>query len=161
VHEQGRVVTVRDGTVDVHMEVSAGCGGCTLCSQGAGGETVMHEVRDPFGTTVGDLVDVVIPDTVQSRAAIAVFVVPVLALMGGYLAGFLLSRWAGWGSESPAIVLALASAVIAIVGIRVAERRLAHDERYAPRVNAIIARSHQAPQAPTAMPSNPQGGIRT
>ena len=160
-HEQGRVVTVRDGSVDVHMEVSAGCGGCTLCSQGAGGETVMDEVRDPFGATVGDVVDVLIPDTIQSRAAIAVFVVPVLALLGGYLAGFLLSGWAGWGSESPSIVLALGAAIIAILGIRSAERRLAHDERYSPRVNAIIARSHEEPPALTATPSIPQGGIRT
>jgi len=66
--ERGKVITVREGSVDVLMQPSAGCGGCTLCSRNEGGETVMHDVADALGSTVGDVVDVVIPDAVRSRA---------------------------------------------------------------------------------------------
>lgn len=138
--ERGKVITVRDGSVDVLMQVSAGCGGCTLCSREEGGETVMHDVADALGSTVGDVVDVVIPDTIRSRAAAAVFLVPVFSLLAGYLAGFLLGPWAGLEPETAGVVGALVSATIAMLGIRNAERRLAGDAAFAPKVGAIISR---------------------
>ncbi len=144
-HEQGIVITVRDGTVDVRMQVSAACGGCSVCSQGSGGETVMHDVRDEFGATVGDEVKVVIPDTIRSRAAIAVFVVPVLALLLGYLAGFLLGEGLGLNPEITGLIGGLASANIALLGIRAAERRLQRNARFSPRVSAIISRGRERP----------------
>jgi sigma-E factor negative regulatory protein RseC len=143
VDEQGTVITVRDGAVDVRMEVSAACGGCSVCSQGAGGETVMHDVRDPLGVTVGDVVKVVIPDTIRSRAAVAVFVVPVLSLLLGYLAGFLLGEWLGMNPDVTGLIGGLASANIAVIGIRAAERRLQRNARFSPRVSAIIARGRE------------------
>lgn len=139
------VITVRDGTVDVRMQVTAACGGCSVCSQGSGGETVMHGVRDELGATVGDEVKVVIPDTIRSRAAIAVFVVPVLALLLGYLAGFLLGEGLGLNPEITGLIGGLASANIAVLGIRAAERRLQRNARFSPRVSAIISRGRERP----------------
>lgn len=146
-HEHGRVITVRDGAVDVRMEVSAACGGCSVCSQGSGGETIMHNVRDPLGATVGDEVEVVIPDTIRGRAAIAVFVAPVLALLLGYLAGFLLGTWLSLNPDITGLVVALLSANVAFIGVRLADRRLSRNARFSPRVNAIIARGHEPPGA--------------
>ncbi|MDZ4179529.1 MAG: SoxR reducing system RseC family protein [Coriobacteriia bacterium] len=141
-HERGRVITVREGSVDVKMEVSSSCAGCSVCSRAGNGETVMQDVRDPLGATVGDSVDVLIPDTVRARAATAVFVVPVLCLLFGYLAGFLLGRWIGIAPDISGLVAALIAANIAVIGIRLAERKLSSSERYMPKVNAIIARGH-------------------
>jgi positive regulator of sigma E activity len=138
--ERGKVITVREGSVDVLMQPSAGCGGCTLCSRNEGGETVMHDVADALGSTVGDVVDVVIPDAVRSRAAFAVFLVPVVSLLAGYLAGSLLGPWAGLERETAGVVGALLSATIAMLGIRSAEHRLAGDAAFAPKVGAIISR---------------------
>jgi positive regulator of sigma E activity len=145
VHEHGKVITVRDGSVDVRMEVSAACGGCSICSQRGGGETVMHDVRDTLGATVGDEVEVVIPDTIRSRAAVAVFVVPVAAMLLGYLAGFLLGKWLDFDPDVAGLVGGLASANIALIGVRAAERTLAGNEAFTPRVDAIISRgrSHE------------------
>lgn len=140
--EQGRVVTVRDGAVDVRMEVATECGGCTACSRGADGETIMHDVVDHFGATVGDTVEVVIPDSVARPAAVAVFVVPVACMLAGYLAGFLLGRWLGFAPDVSGLVLALIAANLAFVGVRLAERRISSDEQFRPKVSAIIARGH-------------------
>ena len=140
--ERGSVVTVRDGAVDVRMELSADCGGCTVCSRGADGETIMQDVADHLGATVGDTVEVVIPDGVTRPAAVAVFVVPVASMLAGYLAGFLLGRWAGIAPDVSGLVLALVAANLAFVGVRLAERRISSDEQFKPKVNAIIARGH-------------------
>jgi positive regulator of sigma E activity len=135
---------VRDGSVDVRMEVSAHCAGCGACST-EGGETIMHGVRDDLGATVGDTVDVDIPDTIRPWAAVAVFAVPVACLLAGYLAGFLLGEQLGWDPDVAGLVLALASANVAVVGVRLADRRLASSKRFSPRVSAIIARGHERP----------------
>lgn len=140
-HERGKVITVRDGAVDVRMEVSAACGGCTVCSR-SNGETVMHDVTDALGTTVGDVVDVIIPDTVRVKAAAAVFIVPVACMLLGYLAGFLLGRLVGISPDVSGLVVALLSANLAVLGVRLAERRVASDKQCTPKVSAIIARGH-------------------
>ncbi|MBF4510233.1 MAG: SoxR reducing system RseC family protein [Aeromicrobium sp.] len=140
--EHGQVITVRDGAVDIRMQVSAACGGCSVCSRG-GGETVMRDVADPLGVTVGDEVEVTIPDTIRSRAAVAVFVLPVFAMLGGYLAGFLLGRWLGWSPDMAGLVVGLVSANIALIGVRAAERRLKRNDRFSPQVSAILARGHE------------------
>jgi len=139
--EQGMVVTVHDGVVDVRMQMSAGCAGCSVCSQGAGGETVMHQVSDTHGATVGDVVEVLIPDGIRSRAAAAVFLVPVACLLIGYLAGFLLGGWLDQDPETVAVVGALVAATVGMLGIRVAERTLSRNKAFTPRVDAIISRS--------------------
>lgn len=144
-HERGRVITVHDGAVDVRMEKHTECAGCSACARGPEGETIMQGVRDALGATVGDTVDVVIPDQVRSRAAAAVFVVPVLCMLLGYLAGFLLGRWLGVSPDLAGVVGALASANIAVLGVRAAERKLSSEERYMPKVNAIISRSYDRP----------------
>lgn len=139
--EQGTVITVHDGVVDVRMQMSAGCAGCSVCSQGAGGETVMHQVTDKLGATVGDVVEVLIPDGIRSRAAAAVFLVPVACLMLGYLAGFLLGGWLDRDPEMTAVIGALLATTIGMLGIRYAERTLSGNEAFTPRVDAIISRS--------------------
>jgi sigma-E factor negative regulatory protein RseC len=134
------VITVRDGAVDVRVDKGKDCGGCSVCSKNSSGETVMQGVLDSLGATVGDMVDVEIPDTVRSKAAAAVFIVPVAAMLLGYLAGFLLGRWAGIVPDVGGIIGALVAANIAVLGARRAERTLSSNERYVPRVNAIISR---------------------
>lgn len=141
-HERGRVITVRDGSVDVRMEQHAGCAGCSGCTREPSGETIMHAVLDTHGATVGDTVDIVIPDTVRSRAAAAVFVVPVACMLLGYLAGFLLGRWLGVAPDLSGLAGAVLLASVAFIGVRLAERKLSADEQFQPKVNAILSRGH-------------------
>src|SRR5574340_637979 len=141
-HERGQVIAVGTGTVDVRMAVGASCGGCSACSTLPTGESLMQGVLDVHGAEVGDTVEVLVPDAVRSRAAAAVFVVPVVCLLVGYLAGFLLGEWVGVSPDLTGLATALIAAGLAVIGVKRAERRLASDEQYLPKVNAISARGH-------------------
>ena len=144
--EQGRVIAVGEGVVDVRMEISAACDGCQVCSAGsAAGETVMSGVRDSLGAAVGDTVEVVIPDSLKRRAVVAVFVVPVAALFAGYLAGFLLGRWLHVDPDVAGLITAFGAAILAFAGVRMAERTIRQSDRLSPQVGAIIARGHDLP----------------
>lgn len=142
-HENGTVVRVHGGTVDVSMTMTADCGGCTACAKGSGGETIMRDVVNTLSAAVGDTVDVLIPDEIRARAAAAVFVVPVLGLLAGYVIGFLAGERAGMDPDLAGFIGAAALAVTAFLGIKRTERRLAADEQFRPRVNAILARGHE------------------
>ena len=144
-HEHGRVITVHDGAVDVRIEVTADCKGCSACARGANGEMIMRDVVDTLGVTVGDTVDVVIPDSIKTRAAVAVFVAPVVCMLLGYLAGYLLGGWTGIAPDVSGLVLALIGANLAVVGVRAAERKIASSTEFTPKVDAIIARGHGRP----------------
>ena len=138
-------MAVGEGVVDVRMDVSPACDGCGLCAGSRNGETIMRGVRDALGAMVGDTVDVTIPDSVTRRAIVAVFVVPVVALFAGYLAGFLLGSWLHVSPDLAGFVLAIVAASTAFVGVRTAEKRVAQSERFSPQVSAIIARTHDRP----------------
>ncbi len=134
------MTATRDGLVDVTVTPAGACGGCSVCSRHEGGELVLADVIDPIGASVGDTVDVEIPDTVRSRAAIAIYVVPVAGLLIGYLAGDLLVGAMGSASDLAGAGGAVAGLVIALLAVRGIERTVLRARSVAPRVSAIIAR---------------------
>ena len=134
-----------EGVIDVRMQAPAACEGCGICTTGTSGETIMRDVRDTLGALVGDTVEVDIPDSVKGRAVVAVFLVPVVALLAGYLAGFLLGSWLHLDRDLVGLILALVAGSVAFLGVRRAEYRIAESDRFSPHVSAIIARGHGGP----------------
>lgn len=103
----------------------------------------MHDVWDPLGAMPGDTVDVEIPGPAKVRAAVALYVVPVAALVAGYLAGDLLGSVMDVDRELSGALGAIGAAVVAFLGLRGAERRTMRGDTGSPRVHAIIARGSE------------------
>ncbi len=133
-------MAARDGLVDVTITPAGACGGCSVCSRREGGDLVLTDVIDVFGARVGDTVEVEIPEGVRTRAALAIYVVPVAGLFIGYLAGDLLSRALGGVSDLAGAGGAVAGLVIALLAVSGVERRMLRARSVTPRVSAIIAR---------------------
>ncbi len=124
--EQGTVVEVRGDKAVVEMAPSAGCARCGMCTCGADGR-MRIEADAPPGIAVGDPVEVDLP-VGRMRAALTVYLIPLVALM----AGAMLGNWLGttyWPKSSfeglPAIIGALVFVVAAFGGIALHERRSA------------------------------------
>ena len=124
--EQGTVVEVREGKAVVEMTPSAGCARCGICACGADGK-MRIETDAPPGIAVGDPVEVDLP-VGRMRAAVTVYLIPLVAL----LAGAMLGNWVGaayWPKSSfegvPAIVGAVVFVVAAFAGVALHERRAA------------------------------------
>lgn len=134
-------VTAREGQyADVSMGLSAKCEGCKLCATDGGGELVMRAVFDPIGARVGDVVEIELPAAVKRTAAVALYVVPVVALLLGYLAGDLLGTVTGIDRDVTGAIGAITAVVAALAGLGGRERAMSRSHTSSPQVRAIIAR---------------------
>ncbi len=147
--ERGTVVARRGDTVDVVVAASASCAGCGRCSAASSDEMLLRDVLDPLGAALGDEVEVVIPSRLRVQAALAIYVVPIVALVVGYLAGNLLGRRLGVDPDRTGGLTGVVLANVAFALAYLRERALVRRERFACRVRAIIpARSGQPRDVP-------------
>ncbi|MDP2401435.1 MAG: SoxR reducing system RseC family protein [Actinomycetota bacterium] len=146
-------MAVRAGEADVLMQPGPACSDCGACSEAAGGARLLEGVNDPFGVDVGDRVQIEIPAGARRLARWVIFVLPVSALMVGYLAGFLLGSTIGIAPDTLGAVTALACGVLSFIGIRTFETRAGAVLRYTVRVHAIIAAARGPVGDRTVIPS--------
>ena len=142
--EQGTVTRVADGRADVWITPSEKCEECGACAEGAGGMRLMQGALDDIGVNVGDAVSVETPPQARRRAQLLVFVVPVVMLAAGYLAGYLLAGYLGLDRDALGAVCALAAAAAAFLSLRRASATGRGERDGSPRVHAIIARGRAA-----------------
>ncbi|MCE5191957.1 MAG: SoxR reducing system RseC family protein [Actinomycetia bacterium] len=138
--EHGMVVAVRSGSVDVVLQGSAACAGCNACHAADSGELLLRDVAGQPGIGLGDEVEVLIPESLRMRAALAVYVVPLGGLILGYVAGSLLGRRLGIDPDVTGALVGIVLATVAFAATRVAERTVLRTGRFTPRVRAIISR---------------------
>jgi sigma-E factor negative regulatory protein RseC len=138
--ETALVVARRSGVLDVVTTASEACARCGACSSGDGTDMLLRDVADGIGARVGDTVEIEIPDRLRLQAALAIYIVPIAALLLGYLAGFLLGVRAGIDPDFSGAAGGVLFISAAFFGVRGAERTLARSGRFRPAVRAIIAR---------------------
>jgi len=154
--EQGTVVAVRPGVVDLAMLPGDGCGSCTACS--ASGETLLLEnVPAPAGLAVGDVVEIDTPSSVRTRARALVFITPVLALILGYMAGFLLSSVVPVPSDTLGAIVALTCGAGAFAAVARWGGPESGDAHVKLRVRAIIAQAERPLDSEGPRMKRPQG----
>lgn len=145
--ERGTVVAVRGDRIDVVLAGSAACVGCSACAATTKGELLLRDVRSDRGPAIGDEVEVVIPEGLKMKAALAVYIVPLAGLLLGYLAGFLLGKPMGVDPDVAGAVLGVLAATAALAGTRIAEKAVLRGGRLSPHVRAIISRGSGAADA--------------
>jgi sigma-E factor negative regulatory protein RseC len=139
--ETGEVVRTGIGDVDVRIAPSGQCESCGACAAVGANAMLLSGVADEHGARVGDEVEVDVPDGSRLRAALVGFGLPVLVLVAAYLAGFLLGSWLGTDPDITGAVLAGAVVAVGLIWLREHGRRVMSQERFRPRVRAIIRRS--------------------
>lgn len=124
----------------------ATCDKCGICGIGQRPEIVV-EMPNTAGAVPGDVVRVAIASGSLLRAAAVAYLIPLAALIGGYLlAGLLLGRiLAGRVLEAAAIGTGFAVMALSYFWLRAYDRRAR--SRYTPVMAAILDREDGAPGA--------------
>ena len=121
IQEQGTVVEVRPGSARVQTRRSGSCESCKArggCSSLGGGREARVWVVDPLGVNVADEVVVAVPEGTVVRASLLLYLVPVLALLGGAVLGDQLAPRFGLQPDLGAAVVGIAGMVLAFTVAR-------------------------------------------
>jgi sigma-E factor negative regulatory protein RseC len=149
IEESARVVAVGDGHVWVEAERKSACGSCSVnkgCGTSVlgklfGGRHAQLRAIDPIGVGLGDEVVLGVREDALVRGSLAVYAVPLLALVAGALIAALLLPAAP--ASEPWIALAgLAGLGSGLGWLRWFGNRISRDPRYQPIVLRRIHRIH-------------------
>ncbi|MEA3409347.1 MAG: SoxR reducing system RseC family protein [Candidatus Eisenbacteria bacterium] len=125
--EVGRVVSVNDDAAVVAMGKSGSCNKCGLCMASSDGREVLLLARNAAGAGPGDSVEIEISAGRVLVAAFALYMLPVLMTILGFVVGSAISG----GSEESAlpIVLAVVFLVVSFVAVWLFDVKVRKTER--------------------------------
>ena len=122
--ETGKILKTVGTRAQVSLPLKEGCSGCGKCTLGRGGKYMRLEAENVAGGRIGDEVLVEIPEKDPLAAAFILFGVPLLGLLVGGGAGYLL--FSGWGGDpdAGAGILGLMTMAGVFIMVRRREKRL-------------------------------------
>jgi positive regulator of sigma E activity len=139
--ECGEVVGVGPGSVDVRVNRTDACASCSHCTKVDKDGMIITDVRNDLDALEGDQVEVEIPPGTDIRAGVYAYILPVVALLIGYLIGFTIGKLVGWDADLTGAALAILGVAGGMLGMRSRARKVLSSDRFRPRVHAIMARA--------------------
>jgi sigma-E factor negative regulatory protein RseC len=134
--EIGRVASVEGDAAVVTMQASAECCHCGMCLMAHEGGEFLLLARNAAGAAPGDTVEVEVEARRVVAAAFAVYMVPVLATIGGFVAGNAIT---GGAPDAPLpIVLAVAFLVASFAVVWAYDLKLRRAERHQAVVTRVL-----------------------
>ncbi len=143
--EEGRVIKLEDGIAIVHAERGSSCGGCSAksaCHAMSGDDGKMMEMRaiNDLGAKVGDRVKVAIDSIVFLKSSFLVYVVPLVVMIGGGVAGDSYARNNMPGSDPDLVAggVGIICLIVSFLLIGVWSKKLEKKREYQPKIIRII-----------------------
>lgn len=152
IEESAHVVESDDDYAWVETERRSSCGSCSAkgCGTGAlskilGRKTQRMKVLNPIGAKSGDEVTLGIEEQALIKGSLAVYIVPLVAMLGGGLLGKALAPQWGTDADGLSAMLGILGLVIGFLWLRFYNRSIAQDKRYMAtilRVNPVVGVHH-------------------
>lgn len=145
IEERGQVMAVEGERVRVAVERQSACGSCkarAACGQGLmqalrAGRCHEVEALCHLPVQIGDQVVLGVAESWAVRSALLVYLLPLLALLGGALIAYALGLSEGWS-----ILAALAGFVVVIMSLRRYNLALERNDRALPVVLSVTLRPY-------------------
>ena len=141
--EVGRVVSVNGNAAVVAMRMSGTCEKCGLCLASSDGKEVLLLARNEPGASRGDAVEIEIRAGRVLVAAFALYMLPVLMTIVGFLVGSAVSG--GSEESSLPIVLSVTFLVVSFLGVWLFDLRVRRTERRDAVVKRILGNDIDSP----------------
>lgn len=158
IEETGKVVAVENGRVWVETVRQSACGSCA--AQKGCGQSVLAKLLSPKANhvsalcdlelQVGDEVVIGVPEDVVVKGSLAVYFLPMVALMVGALGGNSLALLWSISSDLASGLGALLGFAGGLLWVRWHARAVSRDERYQP----VVLRQHRTGFHPVQMHSS-------
>jgi sigma-E factor negative regulatory protein RseC len=152
IEEAALVVATEGEEAWVETSRRSSCGSCEAkgCGTGAlsqvlGRRSQRLRVQNPIAAAPGEAVVLGISESALLKGSLAVYLVPLLALLAGGLLGEVMAPQLGLPKEGMSILVALIALACSFLWLRRFNRRVASDVRF----NAVILRRADHPVATT------------
>lgn len=152
IEETGLVVEAKGENAWVETSRKTSCGSCEAkgCGTGAlskvlGRKSQRVQVKNPIDAKPGEQVVLGISESALIKGSLAVYLVPLLALLAGGLFGELMATQMQWGEEGTTIIFALIGLGLSLLWLQRFNQRAANDETF----NAVILRRVQSTSVET------------
>jgi sigma-E factor negative regulatory protein RseC len=152
IEEAALVVATEGEEAWVETSRRSSCGSCEAkgCGTGAlsqvlGRRSQRLRVQNPIAAAPGEAVVLGISESALLKGSLAVYLVPLLALLAGGLLGEVMAPQLGLPKEGMSIIVALIALALSFLWLRRFNRRVASDVRF----NAVILRRADHPVART------------
>lgn len=149
--EIGHVVETINGKAKIRIQRHASCAKCGACSMG-NNLMVELELENTLGARTGQYVVVKLENASLLRAAVWVYILPLVMMILGYWLGENAARW--WGAkniEAFGLLIGFAALFLTFLGIKWADRHWINATRYLPRMTDFATPS----ETKDVLPDNP------
>lgn len=131
----GKIIRLEGNEATVELERSSACAKCGICHLGET-QTLHIQVENSLGAQEGQRVLIDVGQGAVLKASAILYLIPLLALVGGIGLAYLLDRYAGLPGKADwwGIGLGATLFILAFVFIRLREPALRRNPAYAPRM---------------------------
>jgi sigma-E factor negative regulatory protein RseC len=137
--EEGIVVAVNGNIAKVAVESGEHCSHCNLCAAGSEGQRLI-EAENTASASPKDRVSIEVRPGQIVKTSLIIYVVPLLALIGGVIVGNMLADLTATDEDLLGIICGFAALGIALLGVKSYDRHIAATSPPPAKVITILGR---------------------
>ncbi|CEO14285.1 SoxR reducing system RseC family protein [Paraclostridium sordellii] len=140
-NQRGYVIELVDGTTaKIKMQKHSACAACGKCASSADKKDIIVEVDNNIGAKVGDYVEVNMDSVNVIKAAVIVYIVPLIALLGGTIISYAILNFIDIGRNKEVLsgFIGIVLTVISYLLIKSKDRKFRESRNYIPIITKVI-----------------------
>ncbi|AUN15531.1 SoxR reducing system RseC family protein [Paraclostridium sordellii] len=140
-NQRGYVIELVDGTTaKIKMQKHSACAACGKCASSTDKKDIIVEVDNNIGAKVGDYVEVNMDSVNVIKAAAIVYIVPLIALLGGTIVSYGIFNFIDIGMNKEVLsgFIGIVLTIISYLLIKSKDRKFRESRNYIPIITKVI-----------------------
>ncbi|CEJ74937.1 regulator of the sigma(E) factor [[Clostridium] sordellii] len=140
-NQRGYVIELVDGTTaKIKMQKHSACAACGKCASSTDKKDIIVEVDNNIGAKVGDYVEVNMDSVNVIKAAAIVYIVPLIALLGGTIISYGIFNFIDIGMNKEVLsgFIGIVLTIISYLLIKSKDRKFRESRNYIPIITKVI-----------------------
>lgn len=140
-NQRGYIIELVDGTTaKIKMQKHSACAACGKCASSTDKKDIIVEVDNNIGAKVGDYVEVNMDSVNVIKAAAIVYIVPLIALLGGTIISYGIFNFIDIGMNKEVLsgFIGIVLTIISYLLIKSKDRKFRESRNYIPIITKVI-----------------------
>lgn len=140
-NQRGYIIELVDGTTaKIKMQKHSACAACGKCASSTDKKDIIVEVDNNIGAKVGDYVEVNMDSVNVIKAAAIVYIVPLIALLGGTIISYGILNFIDIGMNKEVLsgFIGIVLTIISYLLIKSKDRKFRESRNYIPIITKVI-----------------------